>query len=152
MKLNITVVFLVFAALVSGCGKSSRNPAELTPQHGGVIVELGDNHKHQLEVVLDRKEGSIFLHVFDAQNKKRVLTSNEGLELQVAVGSAESRFLILDPGSNTATEEIAGNTSFFRRLDTEWLKTKEPVKIVVDQIIVRGSRYQKVEILLPASQ
>ncbi|MBE2213947.1 MAG: hypothetical protein IAE82_08760 [Opitutaceae bacterium] len=136
--------------ITSGCGgNKNRTPlSELTPPNGGTLVELGEGRNY-LEILVDREAGILEIRTLDKDATTPVRTSNEGLELKVAVGAGEERFLILTPIANAATGEFAGNTPLYRG-DAPWLKTTEALQVRVERVIVKGKRFDAVQTTVPA--
>lgn len=142
-------LLFLFALLIPGFAGCSKQGAAIPPEpaRGGVIVSLGEN-RFFLEIVVDRQEGALQVHTLDAQGAP-LKTSNEGLELRIAVGNAEPRFLILSPIALLSQNQFAGNTPLYGS-KIEWLKTDEALSVEIDRVIVSGRRFDSVRATLPA--
>jgi len=150
MKLHPHVSLLVFLALLAGCGDSKQGDSskghQHPPPHGGTPVVLG-NEDYHLELVFEPASGKMQAYVLDGHMEKFVRLTNESFTVTAKlVGKPET--LVFHAVPNAATGEKIGDTSQFEA-QAGWLQSATAFAAELDQLIVRGKRYEKVPFTFP---
>lgn len=118
-------------------------------QHGGVAVELGE-HQYHLDFLHDPATGTLTAWVMDAHAENFVRIAAGSIPLSVTVGDAKQA-LVLSAVANPSTGETVGDTSQFRG-EAAWLKGVTSFRAVVDDLEIRGTRFQAVPFRYPAGR
>jgi hypothetical protein len=116
--------------------------------HGGTLVEIGD-HQFNLELVRDAATGTLHAYVLDAHAENFVRLPLPALAMIASVGDRKHP-LTLQAAANLATGETAGDTSQFSA-QADWLKTTASFEVVVPELSIRGTRFEKIAFSFPAA-
>ena len=126
MRIHSFALFLLVAAVLTGCGEPSK-PAtaaphkhEHKPPHGGTPVVLGDEEFH-LELVADVPEGRLTAFVMDGELENFVRVPATSFTVVVPAPPPERR-LVFKAVGNPASGETVGDTAQFEA-QADWLKT-----------------------------
>jgi len=141
-------------ALLAGCGEPkhgdhaghSRHGHQHTPPHGGTPVVLG-NEDYHLEFVLDPAGGKLQAYVLDSHMDKFIRLTNESFTVS-AKPNDKPETLVFRAAPNAATGEKVGDTALFEA-QADWLKTVKSFEVVLDELTVRGRKFEKIAFNFP---
>jgi len=151
MKSLLCVASLLALVLLSGCreskhGSHSGHGHEHTPPHGGTPVILG-NEEYHLELVLDPASGTLRSYVLDGHMDKFIRLTNESFTVTAKLND-KTETLVFRAVPNNATGEKAGNTALFEA-QADWLKAAKSFDAVIDELTVRGKKFEKIGFHFP---
>lgn len=151
MKSVLCAACLLALVLLSGCreskhGSHSGHGHQHTPPHGGTAVVLGDEAYH-LEFVLDPEAGKLRVYVLDGHMDKFIRLTNESFAVSAKAGD-KPEALVFRAVANTATGEKVGDTAQFEA-QAGWLKTTKSFDAVLDELTVRGNKFEQVSFSFP---
>ncbi len=141
MKYQILLCLMVFL-LLSCSKKESAHREEAknahghvhTAPHGGFLVAFA--HHANLELVLDRKTGTLEAYALDAHAENFVRLAQPSIGITVKADGTTKQ-IVLEAVANPATGETVGRTSCFRG-QTDWLKERTQWDGVIDSIEILG--------------
>ena len=151
---------LVCTALVAGfsCGCSKFGNAavpaaapvfqkhEPQPPHGGTAVQLGED-EYRIEFVRDASAGRLQAFVLDDEMENFIRLPAASFNV-VARLPGRNEVLTLKAVPNNATGETVGDTALFE-VKSDWLKTTPTFDAVIEELTVRGHRYQNIAFNFP---
>lgn len=117
-----------------------------TPPHGGTAVALGKEEFH-LEFVLDATNATLQAYVLDGHLENYIRVTNATLNI-VASMDGPPKALAFQAVASTASGETVGDTSFFEAR-AEWLRTATKFDGVLDEITIRGKKFEKIAFHFP---
>jgi len=117
-----------------------------TPPHGGTAVALGKEEFH-LELVLDATNATIQAYVMDGHLENYIRVTNATFNV-VASTDGPPKTLTFQAVASTASGEKVGDTSLFEA-KADWLKTTPKFDGVLEELTVRGKKFEKVPFNFP---
>ncbi len=117
-----------------------------TPPHGGTAVALGKEEFH-LELVLDATNATMQAYVMDGHLENYIRVTNATFNV-VASTDGPPKTLTFQAVASTASGEKVGDTSLFEA-KADWLKTTPKFDGVLEELTVRGKKFEKVTFNFP---
>jgi hypothetical protein len=154
----VRVAALALTLAVSACRAARpsppKNPAaghEHTAPHHGQLVELGDEFAH-VELVLDRKIGTLTAYVLDGEAEQPVRVVQPSLTLVCTAPLVlEKQPLELVAAANVLTGEKSGDSSEFAAGDAA-LRDLVQMEGRILQVTVKGRTFRDVPFRASATQ
>jgi hypothetical protein len=150
LRINRALTLAVVLICSAACGRkppsASAAPAtthEHRAQHGGVLVELGDEFAH-VELVLDPDTATLTAYVLDGEAEESVRLKQPSLSIAVETSSSTPpRFLELPAQASILTGETVGDSSEFAAT-AAWLRGTPRIKGRIVDIEVKGQEFRDV--------